>query len=102
MKRLITSIIFLLSTSFLFAQKSDTLNIPLGKYKFLKVGEKFYKIVTTLVEVNQDHGISSEGLRGIAWPADSSGININRYLTTPNATMQLGGIGSRSYNNETK
>ena len=33
------------------AQKKDTLNVPLGKYKFIKVGDKVYKLITTLEEV---------------------------------------------------
>ena len=45
-------IIFFLGFSLsAFAQKSDTLNIPVGKYKFIKVGDKVYKLVTTLEEV---------------------------------------------------
>ena len=37
--------------------KSDTLEIPIGKYKFIKVGDKVYKIEASLVEVKEEGGL---------------------------------------------
>lgn len=52
MKKLLFAIAMLFSVTS-FAQKSDTLNIPVGKYKFIKIGDKVYEIETKLKEVEQ-------------------------------------------------
>jgi hypothetical protein len=49
-------LIILISTLFssaTFAQRSDTLTIPIGKYKFIKIGDKVYKLDINLVEVKE-------------------------------------------------
>jgi len=64
------AITFLLLSFGAFAQKSDTLTVPLGKYKFLKVGNKVYKLVTTLEEVKPDQSLlrdSSFNLKSTMW-----------------------------------
>jgi hypothetical protein len=60
MKKLLTIAIVLFSLS-ATAQKSDTLTIPIGKVKFIKIGEKVYKVVTTLEEVKKDEGFIWKG-----------------------------------------
>lgn len=50
MKKLIT-ITAILFTFYASAQKSDTLTITVGKYQFVRVGDKVYKLITTLEEV---------------------------------------------------
>lgn len=49
MKKLL-ALFFIALSYHSFAQKSDTLIIPVGKYQFIKVGDKVYKLVTTLEE----------------------------------------------------
>lgn len=52
-------LIILISTLFssaTFAQRSDTLTIPIGKYKFIKIGDKVYKLDINLVEVKEGRG----------------------------------------------
>lgn len=39
-----------------FAQKNDTLIVPIGKYKFIKIGDKVYKLDINLVEVKEGRG----------------------------------------------
>jgi len=53
MKKLLTITLILFSFSAI-AQKSDTLIIPVGEYKFIKVGDKVYKIVRSLEEVTSN------------------------------------------------
>ena len=49
--KIITALVFMFLCIGASAQKTDTLNVPLGKYKFIKVGDKVYKVITTLEEV---------------------------------------------------
>ena len=48
----------------LFTVKNDTLIVLIGKYKFIKVGDKVYKIEASLVEVEQSgfHGLLQSGI----------------------------------------
>lgn len=45
-------------------QNNDTLIVPIGKYKFIKVGDKVYKITSSLEEVEQGgfHGLLQSGI----------------------------------------
>lgn len=61
MKKILFTIAILFSMSS-FAQitlitqaqvKSDTLSVPIGKYKFIKIGDKVYEIETKLKEVGK-------------------------------------------------
>ena len=49
--KIITALLFMFLCIGASAQKTDTLNVPLGKYKFIKVGDKVYELITTLKEV---------------------------------------------------
>jgi len=73
--------------------KSDTLEIPIGKYKFIKVGDKVYKIEVSLMEVKEEDGIKfwNGGLGTLRGWNDS--IQLAPYaipdlLTYPNSHIQ--------------
>ncbi|HEY5391064.1 MAG TPA: hypothetical protein VIJ57_03030 [Hanamia sp.] len=68
MKKLFFYLLFAAISFGAFAQKSDTLNVPLGKYKFIKVGDKVYKVVTTLEEVTSLPTISIDSSSIITTP----------------------------------
>lgn len=63
--------------------KSDTLEIPIGKYKFIKVGDKVYKIEASLVEVEQSgfQGLLQSGIDTIHTWSDP--------IYFPNRTFQM-------------
>lgn len=61
MKTLLVVLFIAFGTTVKAQSKSDTLTIPEGKYKFIKVGEKVYKIVSFLEEVKQEPGL-------LVWP----------------------------------
>lgn len=48
MKLLFVILCFLFPSCSLFAQSKDTLVVPLGKYDYIKIGDKVYKINTSL------------------------------------------------------
>ena len=59
-------ILFFISLSIsCFAQKGDTLIVPIGKYQFIKIGDKVYKLVTTLEEVTPSN-LPNSGI--FHWP----------------------------------
>lgn len=67
----------------LFTDKSDTLIVPVDKYKFIKVGDKVYKITSSLEEVEERgfHGLLQSGIDTIhAW---------SNPIYLPNNTFQL-------------
>jgi len=70
-----------------FAQKSDTLIVPVGKYQFIKVGDKVYRLETTLVEVEKPTknfwGLIADSLPTITYPI-WRGIGIPGTTLTPN------------------
>lgn len=67
----------------LFTAKSDTLIVPIGRYKFIKVGDKVYRIISSLEEVEQGgfHGLLQSGIDTIhAW---------SNPIYLPNRTFQM-------------
>ena len=108
MKKLLFLILLLCSTN-IFAQsvypvgrisigknlsaKSDTLEIPIGKYKFIKVGDKAYKIEVSLTEVKEEEGIKfwNGGLDTLRTWNDNLQLapyGIPNLLTYPNSHIQ--------------
>lgn len=90
MKKLLL-FVFLFCSLGIFAQKSDTIIVPVGKYQFIKVGDKVYKLVTTLEEalpapktngiLYWNNGIQSDSLAYPMLPVsplDSTQYPINR------------------------
>jgi hypothetical protein len=69
---------FLLFAFGSFAQKSDTLTIPVGKYQFIKVGDKVYKLITTLEEVKPEPKLDS-----------TSNFIYKPFFPVPNGTYPL-------------
>lgn len=56
--RVIIILIMTLFSVSSFAQKSDTLIVPVGKYKFIKIGDRVYEIEITLKEVQKPIDLS--------------------------------------------
>lgn len=75
MKKLFLIIAVLFSVNS-FAQKSDTLVVPVGKYKFVRIGDKVYEIEIKLKEVEKP----SPEIQSI-WGRGQGGI-----FLTPNLT----------------
>ena len=69
--------VFLFCSLGTFAQKSDTLNIPVGKYQFIKIGDKVYRLDINLIEVKEEKVFS-----GIM--VDSIGVNTSHPTYLPN------------------
>ena len=79
MKKLIVVLVFSFLCHKGVAQKADTLYIPLGKYEFLQVGDKIYKVITTLVEVPPESLLSTFSTY---WSGDTLGhlnLDIRKY-----------------------
>jgi len=100
MKKITISAAFMLLASVLMAQiqfrptndninfsnpvtlKNDTLYVPAGSAKFIKLGDKVYKLVTSIEEVKAETAISALG-----WDSGTTKINGVQYYA--NQSMLL-------------
>lgn len=77
MKKLL-AIFFILFSISVSAQKSDTLVVPLGKYHFIKIDNKVYKINTTIEEVVPELKVESFPIWTLPYRLDTT-YNIHYY-----------------------
>lgn len=87
--KLIIILILIFFSSNTFAQKNDTLTIPVCEYKFIKIGDKVYKLEVNLIEVKEEKKFSGLML-------DTIGINPSNPIYLPNYFHQWESLSNPS------
>lgn len=67
---LLTAVLFLFAVTLFAQKKSDTLYVPTGTVKYIEIGDKVYKVITTLQEQPKVDSVYRQYFQ--SWPPNYS------------------------------